>query len=297
MKKKGNMRTIYRILRICLLAIACLLLFVVISVWHICCNMSMTTEEVKLAIDVTRETFRNTSYNVKTEQRLTYEEDDVEIENESISPFPSVKPMPLFEENDTLESIIEKMWHIEKTLINEYERFLIRKYAPLANLTDEKLMQQALKRYSSAKLSLDEKQKINQEINDFRRLWNHLMTVNSSDSHLLYDSTIIGGSLQTQGLEKFWSLNWKFTAARHMLANYQKMASEEEELVDGLRMRYTLTEEQREYLNHLITTKGLTTKDTGKLFCSPPPQSKENRGFINEIIKSNPEVKVPWKRE
>ena len=174
-----------------------------------------------------------------------------------------VELMPLFEEGDSLESVAERVRAIYLTMVKDYEKYLITKYAPL-NLTEDEIVQRMIKVRSLEEM----------ELQCFALVW--LATANPRPWGLGYEGH--GAPPETEEMRNFQK--FRLTTVCHSTVFNEKDV--------------TLSEEQREFLNGLIVTKKITSNDPGVLYNSSLPLSDEDKAFVYEAIKDNPDAKLPW---
>jgi len=176
-------------------------------------------------------------------------------------------PMQLFEMDDSLDSVRGRVVLIYKTLVKDYERYLLIKYVCLSE--EERKRQ-------SRENTVD-----NQELRDFNAVW-HLVTRDRSVP--LYESYYIHPNTEEyQMFKKYQFLFW-FVEMNGTLTDDEKEAF------------WKLTDEQRDFLNQLIVTKHISSADPGHLYTSSHPLSEEDKEFINQLIKGK-DIKVPWSQE
>ena len=208
--------------------------------------------------------------------------------------------MPLFQEGDTLESITERGALIYRTLLKDYERYVIKKYAPL---TQEERAQQ--RKRKNGFMSEEAR-----ELSFFDHLWSLITEPRPRGP---YPGCTVRGTPSSEDMQKIMGMELSdfFDKASGMpemkrlfaeILAYEKQKKTSEERMAQLAAEMTeyevkglkLSDEQREFINGLIVSKKITSKDPGVLFNSERPLSDEDMAFIEEAVKDNPDIKLPW---
>ena len=236
----------------------------------------------------------------------------------------SVELMPLFSKDDSLESMSERGWILYHALIKDYEKYLIRKYAPL-NLTDDEILQRqkdynkyfvmkytrftppddemlewqkAFDRIRGTTLESSEDIRREQyELNDFGSVWGRIKREGSPDprAHLRLGPPRIPETLW--GLEKE-GIFLRFKDAMASTLNHERFKKQQDakyEMPEEEKSKAKFNDKQIELLNQFIVTHKIPAKSPGLPFSYSLQLSDEDRAFIEDAVKSNPAIKLPWR--
>ena len=211
--------------------------------------------------------------------------DEDEAEDEEI------ELMSLFEEGDSLENAAERVLGVYHAMAKEYERYLIKTYAPSC-YTDELWLERC--RTLDKAPRTPEVRKERDDLQMFGKLWTRIMDECPGASN---GPTI---TRQNYSLGDWYVILRFLPSSEEMNTLRQKLALNHWGSSIGPYPRKpdgapALSEEQREYLNDLIVTKKITYKDPGCFFYYGGPISDEDMAFVDNVVKGNPDIKLPWR--
>ena len=266
--------------------VLCILILAYLAVWFIR-NTPTAKEEIDIAS-------ADTIITSLQEYHALYTKAAIEIEEEEEEP---VELMPFFKADDTLESMVERRETLYHALTRNYEKHLIRKYASL-NITAEEDLFERIGVLNAIRPWTPEIGQERRELMDFPLVWGRIlregspnpcgdltiglpMTVEEQERGIYM--TVIDDRLRTIEL-----------ALRQ--ERFEKRQNPDYEMPEERRNAAKLTDKQIEFLNHIIVTQKIPAKDPGLPFNRSPRLSDEDRAFIEDAVKGNPAVKLPWRK-
>jgi len=205
-----------------------------------------------------------------------------------------VELMPLFDVDDSFDSMAERGWALYHTLIKDYEKHLIRKYAPLNLTTGDEILerQRALEspRPMTSEELWDMRRKQN-ELTDFGSAWGRIMREGSL--HPPWNFRID----PPQTPETLWAF-WEediFLRLKDMegIVNYERRHGHDTRAEEKNATKFN--DRQMELLNQFIITHKIPAKAPGLPFTKSVQLSDEDKAFVEDAVKGNPAVKLPWR--